>query len=233
MTYIKTIKVESGRRKYIHKVKCTVCHKEYERNVGNKNTITGICYCSKECRVKWFKLNKTKQVSCKHCNKVFNVRTSNNKQYCSHQCYADYVSKHPNEFNCIEKAKKMRKNANTVESINKGLETKKIKGLILDLKHSKELEWIKFYKICNRLTAQRRKELFDLWDGYDYYDGKYIKDNISLHYSDPEYPSLDHIIPKSECFRRQMTPAEACHKNNLVWTTRRNNSKKYNKKYGK
>jgi hypothetical protein len=229
MTYIKTIKTESGRYKYIHKVKCTTCGKEYERNVGNKSPITGICHCSKECRVEWFKLNRNKQISCKYCNKVFSVCNSNNKQYCSHQCYTNYVSEHVDEFNCIEKAKKMQSKANTLESIKKGLDKKRAKGLISDFKHSKELEWKAFYQICNRLTGLRRKELFDLWDGYDYYDNKYIKDNISLHYSDAEYPSLDHVIPKSECFRQGMTPMEACNVSNLVWTTRRNNSKKYNK----
>jgi hypothetical protein len=75
-----------------------------------------------------------------------------------------------------------------------------------------------------------RKILLETWDGYDYIDGEYIKDNLSLHYSDKNYPSLDHIKPRSKCFEEGLTVRECCDVSNLGWTKRINNSRKYNKK---
>jgi hypothetical protein len=70
--------------------------------------------------------------------------------------------------------------------------------------------------------------MLENWDGIDYIDGEYIKENLNLHYSDKNYPTLDHITPRSECFKRGLTPNEATNPNNLKWTKRINNSKKHN-----
>lgn len=45
-------------------------------------------------------------------------------------------------------------------------------------------------KIYNR----KRKEILENWDGIDYYDGEYIRDNFSLSCFDRNYPSYDHKV---------------------------------------
>jgi hypothetical protein len=72
--------------------------------------------------------------------------------------------------------------------------------------------------------------MLENWNGYDYISGDYIKDNLNLHYSHGDYPTLDHIKPRSQCFKEGLSPYEATKPENLAWTTRKNNSKKSQKK---
>lgn len=45
---------------------------------------------------------------------------------------------------------------------------------------------------CRRVTYRFKKILFENWDGYDYYDNEYIKDNLNLNNTNPSYPTIDH-----------------------------------------
>lgn len=57
------------------------------------------------------------------------------------------------------------------------------------------LEGFEKYKYkCRRKTEKNKKQLFENWDGYDYYDGEYIKDNFIFDCHDPNYPNIDHKI---------------------------------------
>ena len=40
--------------------------------------------------------------------------------------------------------------------------------------------------------VNNKKQLFENWDGKDYYDGVYIKDNFILQSGSKEYPTIDH-----------------------------------------
>ena len=90
--------------------------------------------------------------------------------------------------------------------------------------------WKQYWKRCDWLTRKIRKQMLENWNGYDYISGDYIKDNLNLHYSHGDYPTLDHIKPRSQCFREGLSPYEATKPENLAWTTRKNNSKKSQKK---
>ncbi len=57
-------------------------------------------------------------------------------------------------------------------------------------------------KIYNR----KRKEILENWDGIDYYDGEYIRDNFSLPCSDRNYPSYDHKISSYYGFLNNIPP---------------------------
>jgi hypothetical protein len=55
----------------------------------------------------------------------------------------------------------------------------------------------KFKKYRNKvryLTNKIKEELFDNWDGFDYYDGEYIKDYLKLNSNNNKYPTIDHKI---------------------------------------
>ena len=67
------------------------------------------------------------------------------------------------------------------------------------------------------------------WDGIDYIDGENISENLKLHFTHGDYPTLDHITPRSEGFKQGLTPYEITNSANLKFTKRRNNSKKNNK----
>lgn len=229
MTYIRTEKI-NGKYKFIHRRVCDVCDTYYETISSNKKTIhRKNNWCSSDCRKKYFEQSSRKIINCKHCNTELTLYKSNIKQFCSHICYALYVKSHPIEFNLYAKASKMHLYSNTPDSIAKGINTKRKKGLIRQWSDEQNIDWTKYWKVCNYHTKQMRKQLFDIWDGYDYYTGLYIKNNINLPYYHKDYPTLDHKKPRSQCFKEGLTVRQACDIKNLVWTTRSNNSKKYNK----
>jgi hypothetical protein len=83
-------------------------------------------------------------------------------------------------------------------------------------------------KVYN-LTKKVKNELLNSWDGYDYYDNEYIKDNFNLNGGHREYPTIDHKYPISEGFKNNIPAEELANINNLCFTKRSINSKKYNR----
>ena len=49
-----------------------------------------------------------------------------------------------------------------------------------------------YKRVCRRITYKFKKLLFENWNGCDYYDGEYIKDNLNLN--NASYPTIDHKI---------------------------------------
>lgn len=229
MTYVRTEKLGT-KYKFIHGRTCDICNSYYETISGNKKASTAKNnWCSLKCRQKYFEQTSYKTLKCKFCNKMVTVYNSNTYKFCSHKCYTDYAKLHPAEFGLDNRVLNMHQFTNTPESIAKGIQTKKEKGLIQQWVDKQNIEWKKYWKVCNHYTRKMRKVMLETWDGYDYIDGEYIKDNLTLHYSDKNYPSLDHIKPRSKCFEEGMTVRECCNPTNLAWTKRINNSRKYNK----
>jgi hypothetical protein len=123
----------------------------------------------------------------------------------------------------IQLASKMRESW-CEDSWKKSIETRKKNGNIIT-SHN----WKQFWKKCDYLTRKIRQKMLENWDGFDYIDGEYIKDNLKLHYTDTNYPTLDHVKPRSVCFKEGLTPEETTKPENLKWTKRVNNSSKSNK----
>ena len=56
-------------------------------------------------------------------------------------------------------------------------------------------DWDIYKKKVNNITKINKKYLLENWDGYDFYDGEYIKDNYIIYSPrDKKYPSIDHKI---------------------------------------
>lgn len=54
-------------------------------------------------------------------------------------------------------------------------------------------EWNIYKKKVLNETMKHKKELFRCWDGYDFYDNEYIKDNFELYKCrSSDYPTIDH-----------------------------------------
>tara|TARA_R110000744_G_scaffold362730_1_gene470844 strand:- start:29 stop:682 length:654 start_codon:yes stop_codon:yes gene_type:complete len=183
-------------------------------------------YCSKECRQAERKKERN-FTSCLQCNTPIRVYPrelkENIKRYCSNKCQGNWVSENESEERA-QRASHMREFRDNEEAWKKGLETRKENGNIIT-----EHSWKQYWKKCDYLTRKLRKQMIQDWDGYDYIDGEYIRENLDLHYSHKRYPTLDHVVPRSECFKQGLTPEEATQPSNLKWTTRINNSKKHNK----
>lgn len=210
----------------MHTFKCSECKSDIVRRVANlSSAITKIkkIFCCKNCRVEWNKKNCTKK-DCLICGNSFKIyKSTSSRSFCSHNCYHIDQTNNPNKYGLLEKVKLAQSYSNNAISIAKMKQTKLDKGLMIDWK---DANWKQYWRKCNDLTRKLRLLKIEDWDGKDYIDGEYIRDNLSLPFKDKNYPCLDHIKPKWICYQEGLTPYEACDINNLAWTKRTNNSKK-------
>ena len=84
-----------------------------------------------------------------------------------------------------------------------------------------------YKKIIIRLIYKYKRELFNKWNGYDYYDNEYIKNNLTLKHTDSNYPTIDHKISVFYGFNNNIIPHIIGDINNLCITKRKNNSYKH------
>ena len=221
--------------------KCKVCNNPTIKSLPNKSSAIEDfkngkrkAYCSKECKKQDYALLR-KYKKCSNCNKkVRHFPNSDHKDitniFCSNKCQGEFMKNNPDVFNLKDSTRlnKMQE-ARTEETWKKGIKTRKANGNIIDWDVA---EWKQYWRRCNDLTRKMRVKLLGDWDGIDYIDGEDIRENLALPYTHADYPTLDHIIPRSEGFRQGLSPYEITTPENLKWTKRRNNSKKYNKKIG-
>lgn len=77
-----------------------------------------------------------------------------------------------------------------------------------------------------RLTKKVVKSLYENWDGLDYYDREYIKDNFKLNHNDKRYPTVDHKKSVYYGFKNDIPASEIAEIYNLCITKRSINSSK-------
>jgi hypothetical protein len=111
--------------------------------------------------------------------------------------------------------------------INKSKQTKISKGIQLS---DEVLNNFKIYKRnCRNITNRNKKELLKYWNGFDYYDNEYIKENYKLNSNDKCYPTIDHKVSVWYGFTNNISVEEIGSIDNLCITKRSINSLK-NKK---
>lgn len=95
---------------------------------------------------------------------------------------------------------------------------KSMEDLNLWISLSEKTEWQLYKGEVRRITKHNIKLLE--WDGTDFYDGEYIKENFSLHHFDNNYPTIDHKISIFEGFMNNKSIEEIASIDNLCWTKR-------------
>jgi hypothetical protein len=197
---------------------CTACRVSFSSETIKNHKHK---FCSDTCRVSY----GFKDVKCTQCQIPLKVRRNKERInfFCSKGCYHGWQSlnvKPPHN-------EKRRIKANSPEAIEKRKKTWEMTGRLFNFNDNKD--WKRYYKKCDALTRAIKVEMLKEWDGYDYYDGEYIKPYLELSVHHKNYPTLDHKYPRSKAFQDGLTPYEVTVKENLVWTKRTNNSKKGNK----
>ena len=87
-------------------------------------------------------------------------------------------------------------------------------------------EWLVYKNKVRSITRKFKKDLYEKWNGFDFYDREYIKDNMKLHYNDKKYPTIDHRLSVYYGFSNDISPTIIGDISNLVITKRYLNSKK-------
>jgi len=89
--------------------------------------------------------------------------------------------------------------------------------------------WLSYKRKVYKFTRRNKKTLLEAWDGFDYYDNEYIKNNFSLHFLDPNYPTIDHKISVKYGFDNEISPKTLSKIDNLCFTKKSINTRKYTK----
>jgi hypothetical protein len=90
----------------------------------------------------------------------------------------------------------------------------------------RNIQFKRYRNKITHLTNKNKYQLLENWDGYDFYDGEYIKDNFNLKISDKNYPSIYHKISVYYGFINNISPEEISKIENLCLTKKTLNSKK-------
>lgn len=196
---------------------CDICGKEKELPYKSYIFFTkrdGIYYCHKCSMLKKMNSNLEKY-GYKHTLQISKIREKI-KETCQSKYGAVCYLSTTDYLNNQEIKKKIRE---------KNLKSGKWIG-------DEELtEFLRYKRRCRRLTDAVRKQLFNEWDGYDFYDGDYIRDNTNLHFTHRFYPTVDHKISIIFGFRNNISEEEISSINNLCVTKRFINNSKREKCY--
>jgi hypothetical protein len=156
--------------------------------------------CSKEKKLIYFKYLKNTELT--------DIYT------CSNKC-----AMVKNQKTCMDRYGVLHQNQ-VKENVNKILDTKVKKGLV-----SYDFDDFKSYRrVVNNFTNKNKKTLFENWDGFDYYDGEFIKEYFKLDSNDRKYPSIDHKISVVYGYNNGIGPEEIASLQNLCLTKRKHNS---------
>lgn len=83
-----------------------------------------------------------------------------------------------------------------------------------------------YRKNVDNITDRLKDQIYNNWDGYDYYDGEYIKENLNLNPNDRNRPTIDHKISVYYGFKNGIPFDEISNINNICITKSYLNSKK-------
>ena len=197
---------------------CKQCSSNFRSKGGKKQ------FCSQECKLKFNSKSYTYRPcgNCKADVRSYKHLENQKNVFCNNKCQSNYMKDNSQELELSQRAAYMREFRDNEKSWKKGWDTRKKNGNIIT-----NPTWKQYWRRCDYLTRKIRKQMLENWDGIDYIDGENIKENLNLHFSDKNYPTLDHITPRSECFKNGLTADQATNPNNLKWTKRINNSKKW------
>jgi len=213
---------------YLVDVECDICHKPLKKEYKSYN------YC----------LNNNNFFACSDCRYHKTKITNNQKYGVDNVSHLDIIKKIITKKSLLNsKSRKIKRELTNLkkygcvnpfqnekiikDNVEKTRKTKVKNGTIVS---EDSLEGFELYKkIVYRLTYKNKKLLLKNWNGYDYYDDEYIKNNFILESRSPDYPTLDHKISIRYGYDNNISHEIISDINNLCMTKKRINTSKYTK----
>jgi hypothetical protein len=124
---------------------------------------------------------------------------------------------------CLKKYGSISPSGN-VEVMNKIINTRIERGI---QNSNRDIDDYKLYKkLVRKLTDISKKVLLENWNGYDFYDNEYIKDNFKLNPNNRLYPTIDHKVSVYYGYNNNISAEYISSVDNLCLTKRGINSSK-------
>lgn len=201
--------------------------------IKNKKTETclknyGVTNSSKSTEIKEKTANSClKKYGVKYINQLNEIKNKKIntclKKYGVEYYYQSLVFKEKSKETCLKKYKSESyteseyfKEKHRQDYFNKN-------GILLN---ERNYQYEQYRSKITCLTNKNKKILLENWDGYDYYDGEYIKNNFNLKSYDKNYPTVDHKISVYYGFVNNISVEEISRIENLCITKKYLNSKK-------
>jgi len=132
------------------------------------------------------------------------------KEKIKETCLSRYgVENYTKTFECKEKLKKtsiekygVEHPTQTIEGQERRKKTRIMKGNQLPDEFVPEFR--KYRNKVNALTNKIKNKILENWDGFDYYDGEYIKNYFNLNQNDRNFPHFDHKISAAFGFKNNI-----------------------------
>lgn len=229
---------------YKIKVKCDVCDNEkylsYYKYMKNTKLNTKEYCCSQKCATNKLLTTFYEKYGCvssQHPDIKLKQEQTNIEKYGGKSCqsnkdikqksYETMIERYGVKFPFHNKNIKEKFTSKISKTIEKTIKTKIDRGIMVDYYNFSSFS--DYRKLVNIETRKNKKELFEKWNGLDYYDTEYIKENLDLNYKDKLFPTVDHKISILYGFKNNIDPFEIGDIKNLCITKRTNNSKKNSK----
>lgn len=116
------------------------------------------------------------------------------------------------------------------EILDKQRKTRIEKGMEIPSEKSVK-DFQKYRNRVDHLTRKIRKKFIEDWDGYDYYDGEYIKNNFNLRFDNKSVPTIEHKMSVFDGFMNHIPETEIAKLENLAITKKGINSSRRNKNF--
>jgi len=252
---IKTIDLPNKSRFKVN-VKCDICGKEktltyqkYTKNISKYSYYTCSQKCSTDkCKMTFIekygvchpmKSKIIKEKSKNTCelkyNEEFYFQTNKFKEKSKNTSMKKYGVEHPMKSKYIRNTLQESlfkiygvKNPMFLDSIKDKVKNTKISNGVIT-PNELVTELLLYKRKVKNITYKFKNLLFDNWNGYDYYDKKYIKDNFKFNPTNRLYPTIDHKISILYGFLNEISPEEIGSINNLCVTKKCINSIKKEK----
>lgn len=196
-------------------VKCDICglEKELSYQKYTKNTDTYNYYtCSQKCSIDKCKSTfikkygesspmkideiKNKGILIKNkkygnLNNISKIKLTNLLKYGVEYSLQDSNIRNKIKETCMKKYGSVSY-MGTIEFVEKTKISKIIKGI--NLPDELLVEFKLYKRNVTKITRRNIKELYEKWDGLDYYDNEFIKNNFLLNPMNRKYPTIDHKV---------------------------------------
>jgi hypothetical protein len=237
---IKTIDLPSSSHVKVDVI-CALCNKpsfisygKYIENINRHNF-----YSCKSCSRHKFYLTCMETYGVDNTSKLENVKDKRKKTFIErygyetnliHPVYKHRIKETLKELYGTENWYEIRNTKKQKFKISDELNSLKEKEITksesnYDLSHINN-DYILYRNEVRRITDKHTKILYEQWDGTDYYDNEYIKENSNLHFNDPNYPTIDHKLSVYYGFVNNIDPEIIGDISNLCITKRYINSTK-------